>query len=127
MVAFRFHTPTAGKLAEEEAVICTHYFEVQQPRWVKLAEERIRIKEAKEIFTSKSSKPCAYLHMTVLLNPLPMCSIECTTKELKKHWPKWDEATIDSYRLQFRVIDLNEDGLIDFNELYVALKVISIL
>ena len=45
---------------------------------------------------------------------------------LKKHWPKWDKATIaiDSYRLQFCVIDLNEDGLIDFNELYVALPVL---
>ena len=41
-----------------------------------------------------------------------------TTVEIKKKWQKWDEGTIDSYRLQFRVIDINEDGLIDFNELY---------
>ena len=42
-----------------------------------------------------------------------------TTIEIKKKWRKWDEATIDSYRLQFRVIDINEDGLIDFHELYI--------
>jgi len=41
---------------------------------------------------------------------------DTNTKELQKRW-KWDEVTINSYRLQFRVIDLNEDGLIDFQEL----------
>ena len=40
-----------------------------------------------------------------------------TMVEIKKKWHEWDEATIDSYRLQFRVIDINEDGLIDFHEL----------
>lgn len=44
-------------------------------------------------------------------------TIECNTKELRKKWPKMDEDAIDSYRLQFRIIDLNEDGLIDFKEL----------
>lgn len=38
-------------------------------------------------------------------------------KDLKSQWKEWDEATIDGYRLQFRVIDLNDDGFIDFNEL----------
>lgn len=42
-----------------------------------------------------------------------------TTADIKKKWQKWDEATIDSYRIQFRVIDINEDGLIDFHELYI--------
>lgn len=44
-------------------------------------------------------------------------SVAMTTVEIKKKWQKWDEVTIDSYRLQFRVIDINEDGLIDFHEL----------
>ena len=43
--------------------------------------------------------------------------VAMTTVEIKKKWQKWDEVTIDSYRLQFRIIDINEDGLIDFHEL----------
>ena len=54
-----------------------------------------------------------YLIMLIINNIVAM-----TTGEIKKKWQKWDEGTIDSYRLQFRVIDLNEDGLIDFHELY---------
>ncbi|XP_064392373.1 uncharacterized protein LOC135340017 [Halichondria panicea] len=88
-----------GKLRGEEAIICIHYQEVQQPRWIKLAKERLRMIEAKDIFT------------------------KCRTKELNKRWPKWDEATLDNYKLQFRIIDLNEDGLIDFKELCFALDV----
>ena len=49
-----------------------------------------------------------------------------TTVEIKKKWRHWDEATIDSYRLQFRVIDINEDGLIDFHELYCTRKHITV-
>lgn len=45
----------AGRLPEDEAVTCTHYHEVQEPRWVKLAEERLRIIEAKQIFSSELS------------------------------------------------------------------------
>lgn len=33
--------------------------------------------------------------------------------------PGWKDATIESYRLQFRIIDLNGDGLIDYKEMYV--------
>ena len=43
--------------------------------------------------------------------------LDANTRELGKKWREWDEATINSYRLQFRAIDLNEDGLIDFKEL----------
>lgn len=53
----------------------------------------------------------------------PLIFVAMTTVEIKKKWHEWDEATIDSYRLQFRVIDINEDGLIDFHELYLMNKV----
>ncbi len=45
---------------------------------------------------------------------------EMSTNELRKTWEKWDAETIDSYRLRFRIIDLNEDGLINFGELWVV-------
>ncbi len=44
-------------------------------------------------------------------------TLDMNTNELRNTWKKWDAETIDGYRLQFRVIDLNEDGLIDFGEL----------
>lgn len=59
--------------------------------------------------------------MKAVLHKL-MCTLihytsDANTRELGKKCRKWDEATINSYRLQFRAIDLNEDGLIDFKEL----------
>lgn len=48
--------------------------------------------------------------------------LELSTTELVKKWENWDEATIDGFRIQFQIIDLNEDGLIDFNELYVRIN-----
>lgn len=57
------------------------------------------------------------VHTLVYLQPSIDLTDVTSTEELKKKWAKWDEATFDSHRLQFRVIDLNEDGLIDFNEL----------
>ena len=56
------------------------------------------------------------MYLTMLINIAN--TVAMTTGEIKKKWQKWDEGTIDAYRLQFRVIDLNEDGLIDFHELY---------
>lgn len=43
------------------------------------------------------------------------------TAELAERWENWDEEAIDSFRVQFQVIDLNQDGLIDFHELYVRI------
>ena len=40
-----------------------------------------------------------------------------TTQYILRKWPQWNEANITSYRLQFRAIDIDEDGLIDFDEL----------
>ena len=48
--------------------------------------------------------------------------LELSTAELAKKWENWDEAAIDGFRIQFQIIDLNEDGLIDFNELYVRIN-----
>ena len=43
--------------------------------------------------------------------------VEKNTAELALKWKNWDEETIDGFRVQFQVIDLNQDGLIDFKEL----------
>ena len=40
-----------------------------------------------------------------------------STTDITKKWEKWDEATIDRFRVQFQLLDINEDGLIDFMEL----------
>ena len=50
-----------------------------------------------------------------------------TSAEISKKWEKWDETTIDKFRVQFQLIDMNEDGLIDFFELYVLNPILLIL
>ena len=42
-----------GRRPDEEAISCTHYDDVQLPLWEKLAEERIRMNQAKRKFSSK--------------------------------------------------------------------------
>ena len=115
-----------GRPPDEEVVSCTHYDDVQLPLWEKLAEERIRMNQAKRKFSSEQKWcinnyfiPLYYLHVhgNLYWPPDYDTSVAMTTVEIKKKWQKWDEVTIDSYRLQFRVIDINEDGLIDFHEL----------
>ena len=38
-------------------------------------------------------------------------------RELCEKWKQWDQVTIENYRLQFSMIDTDNDGLIDFMEL----------
>lgn len=52
--------------------------------------------------------------------------LELSCAEISKKWERWDEADIDRFRIQFQIIDANEDGMIDFDELYVACAFISI-
>lgn len=92
-----------GILPENLGMTCdVNYTSAQQPMWDKLTEARLRVTEAKLKFKNIDTKT---------LN--------------QKLSNKWDEQTIDTYRLQFRVIDLNEDGLIDFKELCYALDEIG--
>ena len=45
------------------------------------------------------------------------CTADMNLNDIKQRWKIWNDQTIDSYRLQFRAIDINNDGLIDFKEL----------
>ena len=75
----------------------TGYAEIQQAKWNKFIQARIRVEEAKKKFSDASK-----LHSTAG----PLAEV-----------PGWKDATIESFRLQFRIIDLNGDGLIDFKEM----------
>ena len=43
----------AGRPPDEEVVSCSHYDDVQLPLWEKLAEERLRMNQAKRKFSSE--------------------------------------------------------------------------
>ena len=75
----------------------SEYAELQQTRWNNLIQARMRVENARRKFSDAST-----LHSTVK----PLTDI-----------PGWKDATIESYRLQFRIIDLNRDGLIDYKEM----------
>lgn len=75
----------------------TGYAEIQKARWNKLIQARERVEIARRKFSDAST-----LHST----DTPLTDI-----------PGWKDATIESYRLQFRIIDLNRDGLIDYKEM----------
>ena len=75
----------------------TGYEEVQQAKWNRLIQARIRVQNARRKFSDAST-----LHSAAT----PLTDI-----------PGWKDATIESYRLQFRIIDLNGDGLIDYKEM----------
>lgn len=75
------------------------YAKVQQARWNDLIQARQRVEIARRKFSDAST-----LHSTVT----PRTDV-----------PGWRDATIESYRLQFRIIDLNGDGLIDYKEMLV--------
>lgn len=53
IVMYCLQIPSIGKVGEEEAIICSHYHEVQAPLWVKLTEERLRIIRAKQTYTGR--------------------------------------------------------------------------
>ena len=98
-------TPNTGR-PEDEIPQSTHvphftgtgYAEIQQARWNSLIQARIRVEEARQKFSDAST-----LHSNVAPALTGV--------------PGWKDATIESYRLQFRIIDLNGDGLIDFKEM----------
>lgn len=77
--------------------IMTEYVEIQQDKWNTLIQGRIRVEEARRKFSHAS---------TIHSSSTPHINV-----------PGWEDATIETYRLQFRIIDLNGDGLIDFKEM----------
>ena len=81
--------------------IGTGHTEYLQAKWAKLIQARIRVENARRRFSDAST-----LHSTVT----PLADI-----------PGWKDATIESFRLQFRLIDLNRDGLIDYKEMYESM------
>ena len=83
------------------------YAKVQKARWNTLIQARIRVETARRKFSDAST-----LHSTVT----PLTDV-----------PGWRDATIESYRLQFRIIDLNGDGLIDYKEMSVIYNNIIII
>ena len=85
----------------------TGYAEIQQARWNSLIQARIRVEEARQKFSDAST-----LHSNVAPALTDV--------------PGWKDATIESYRLQFRIIDLNGDGLIDFTEMYISVLEITV-
>lgn len=93
--------PLAGRPEDEippaRGHVKTQYDIVQRSKWDKLIQARIRVAAARRKFND--------------------ASILYGEDKLRSSRPDLKATTIESYRLQFRIIDLNGDGLIDFKEL----------
>ncbi len=65
------------------------------------------------------------LMISCITNDSLLIKIELSSDDISKKWSKWDEPAIDRFRVEFQMIDINEDGLIDFTELYVRIDNVS--
>lgn len=95
--------PLAGRPEDEippaRGRVKTEYNIAQQSKWNRLIQARIRVAAARRKFNDAN----------ILYGG--------ADKPSGSSRPDLKATAIESYRLQFRIIDLNGDGLIDFKEL----------
>eukprot|EP01135_Chromosphaera_perkinsii_P007820 Nk52_evm12s1020 gene=Nk52_evmTU12s1020 len=85
------------EMANNERVQIDCYNRMQQEFWGKIHEERIKQQEER-----KKLERIDY-------------------DKLVREWPQWTLDDITNFAVQFRTFDLNQDGLIDFEELCILL------
>ena len=98
-----------------EAWPCKHvplYKQAQATIWEKTLEARAKTNNARRKFSGEFFG----LGLRAGRDSVFFCT-DAVMRELCEKWKQWDQVTIENYRLQFSMIDTDNDGLIDFMEL----------